>query len=68
MNHSCSPHLPGCVLNAAAFHRGEITYIAFEPSQYRDIKAAFDPTKKGSANLLAGVGGLGLLGLGLDQE
>ena len=41
---------------------GQITYVAFDPSQYRDVKAAFDPSKRGSANLMAGVAG-GAIGL-----
>jgi hypothetical protein len=32
------------------------TLIAFDPSQYRDVNAAFDPAKKDSSNLLASVG------------
>lgn len=32
---------------------GHITYIAFKPSQYRDVRAAFDPAKRDSADLLA---------------
>jgi hypothetical protein len=36
---------------------GQITYVAFDPSQYRDVKAAFDPAKRGSANLMAGAAG-----------
>lgn len=47
---------------------GHITYVAFEPNQYRDVKAAFDPAKKDSANLLASIGGAGLLGLGVSQR
>jgi hypothetical protein len=36
---------------------GQITYVAFDPSQYRDVNAAFDPAKRGSANLMAGAAG-----------
>jgi hypothetical protein len=36
---------------------GQITYVAFEPNQYRDVRAAFDPAMRGSANLLAGAAG-----------
>ena len=36
---------------------GQITYIAFKPEQYRDVKAKFDPSKRNSANLLAGIAG-----------
>ena len=36
---------------------GQITYVAFDPSQYRDVKASFDPSKRGSANLMAGAAG-----------
>lgn len=33
-----------------------------DPSQVRSVNAAFDPAKKDSANLLAGIGGAGILG------
>lgn len=33
-----------------------------DPSQIRSVNAAFDPAKKDSANLLAGLGGAGILG------
>jgi hypothetical protein len=36
---------------------GQITYVAFEPNQYRDVRAAFDPAKRNSANLLATTAG-----------
>jgi hypothetical protein len=36
---------------------GQITYVAFEPNQYRDVRAAFDPAKRSSANLLATAAG-----------
>ena len=36
---------------------GQITYVAFDPSQYRDVKAAFDPAKRDSRNLMAGATG-----------
>lgn len=39
---------------------GKFTIIAFDPAQYRDVNAAFDPAKKDSANLLAGLGAFGL--------
>ena len=32
---------------------GQITYVAFKPNQYRDVRAKFDPAKANSANLLA---------------
>ena len=41
-----------------------------DPSQIRSVNAAFDPAKKDSANLLAGLGGAGLIGgatLGSDD-
>ena len=41
---------------------GQITYVAFDPSQYRDVKAAFDPAKRDSRNLMAGIMG-GAFGL-----
>jgi len=34
------------------------TYAVFDPSNIRSINAAFDPEKRGSANLMAGVGGV----------
>jgi GNAT superfamily N-acetyltransferase len=36
---------------------GQITYVAFEPSQYRDVNAAFNPAMRDSANLMAGAAG-----------
>ena len=41
---------------------GQSTMVAFNPNQYRSVNAAFDPAKKDSSNLLAGVTGAGLLG------
>ena len=41
---------------------GNATLVAFKPNQYRSVNAAFDPAKKDSANLLAGLGGAGILG------
>jgi len=41
---------------------GHSTMVAFDPSQYRSVDAAFDPAKKGSSNLLASAAGVGLLG------
>lgn len=35
---------------------GTFSLIAFDPAQYRSVNAAFDPAKKDSANLLAGMG------------
>lgn len=46
---------------------GQVTYVAFDPKQYRSTSAAFDPAKKDSANLLAGVTGLGVFA-GLTPE
>ena len=40
--------------------RGDsFSYIALDPTNIRSVNAAFDPTKKDSANLLAGLGALG---------
>ena len=33
--------------------KGDYTYVAFDPSQYRSVDAAFDPAKISSSNLLA---------------
>ena len=33
--------------------KGDYTYVAFDPSQYRSVDAAFDPAKASSSNLLA---------------
>jgi hypothetical protein len=38
--------------------------VVFDPANIRSIHAAFDPAKRNSADLLASVGGLGLLGYG----
>jgi len=35
---------------------GNVTYSAFSPNLYRDTKAAFDPLKRNSPNLLASAG------------
>jgi len=40
---------------------GEV--LVFEPNQLRSVNAAFDPARRSSADLLAGVGGLGLASL-----
>jgi hypothetical protein len=40
-------------------------YMVPDPSQVRSRFAAFDPAKIGSPDLLAGIGGAGLLGYGL---
>jgi len=32
---------------------GHVTYVAFYPNQYRDVRAKFDPAKANSANLMA---------------
>ena len=44
---------------------GHVTYIAFKPNQYRDVKAAFDPSKIDSANLLASALTAGVFGAGV---
>ena len=36
--------------------------LAFDPKNIRSVNAAFDPAKKESSNLLAGLGGAGILG------
>ena len=36
--------------------------VALDPKNIRSVNAAFDPAKKDSANLLAGLGGAGILG------
>ena len=33
--------------------KGDYTYVAFDPSQYRSVDAVFDPAKTSSSNLLA---------------
>ena len=33
--------------------KGDYTYVAFDPSQYRSVDAAFNPAKASSSNLLA---------------
>jgi hypothetical protein len=43
------------------------TIIVFNPKNIRSRFAKFDPAKKGSANLLAGVAGAGLLGVGASE-
>jgi len=43
---------------------GQSTMVAFDPTQYRSVNAAFDPAKKESSNLLAGGASVGLLGAG----
>jgi hypothetical protein len=48
--------------------RKPATVVAvFDPKTIRSRFAAFDPAKKNSADLLASVGGGGLLGLGASQ-
>jgi|TARA_R110000803_G_C11947731_1_gene317318 hypothetical protein len=48
--------------------KGHFTYVAFEPNQYRETKAMFDPAKKTSRNLLAGAAGLGVIAPTLLQD
>jgi hypothetical protein len=57
----------------ATSQSGLDSLILLDPSQARSRFAKFDPAKKDSANLLAGVGGAGLVGVGgtrmfSDQE
>ncbi len=47
---------------------GNITYTAFYPNQYRDVKAAFDPAKRKSANLMAGIGGTAIMANALQAK
>ena len=52
--------------------KGDYTYVAFDPSQYRSVDAAFNPAKASSSNLLAsnpaaGVGA-GVLGAIVGQQ
>jgi hypothetical protein len=50
---------------------GSTTLLAFNPNQYRSVNAAFDPAKKDSSNLLAQLGGAGIVGaatLGSDES
>lgn len=42
--------------------------VVFDPSQVRSVNATFDPAKKDSANLLAGLGGAAVLGGSLAPE
>ena len=41
---------------------GHVTYVAFRPEQYRDVRAKFDPQKKNSRDLMASLSSLGLIG------
>lgn len=41
---------------------GHITYVAFDPNQYRDVKAKFDPKRIKSSDLMAGIGGAAIVG------
>jgi hypothetical protein len=53
-----------------ALHRPSNIYLVPDPSQVRSRFAAFDPAKIGSSDILAGLGGAGLLGAlysGSDQ-
>jgi hypothetical protein len=49
---------------------GQVTdaFVAKNPSQYRDTKAAFDPKKRKSALLTAGIGGIAALGSQSDES
>jgi GNAT superfamily N-acetyltransferase len=49
-------------------YRPATHYAIFNPTNIRSVNAAFDPSKKDSANILAGVGGAGLLGLLMGEE
>lgn len=42
--------------------------LVFEPSQIRSVNAAFDPAKKDSKDILAGLGGAAILGSQSDEE
>ena len=54
--------------------KGDYTYVAFDPSQYRSVDAAFDPAKASSSNLLASrpeaaIGGLiALTAMGASED
>ena len=57
--------------------KGDYTYVAFDPSQYRSVDAAFDPAKSNSTSLLAsnpvatataGAGGLLAISASDDSE
>jgi hypothetical protein len=51
------------------FENGELQEVnVFDPSNIRSTNADFDPAKKSSANLMAGVGGAALLASGLAPE
>ena len=43
---------------------GSTTLIALKPEDYRSVDAAFDPAKRDSPELLASMGGMGVLGAG----
>jgi hypothetical protein len=52
-----------------SLHNPATHYAIFDPKNIRSRFAKFDPAKKDSANLLASVGGAGLLGtLAMDNE
>ena len=42
--------------------------VVFDPANIRSVNAAFDPAKKGSSNILAGAGGLGLMGMMASED
>jgi hypothetical protein len=54
------------VINGAKEHgRDAAQIISLNPANLRSVHAAFDPAKRDSADLLASVGGAGLVGAGL---
>jgi hypothetical protein len=54
------------IINGANEHgRNEAQVISLNPANLRSVHAKFDPAKRTSADLLASIGGAGLLGAGL---
>lgn len=43
-------------------------YLVFDPANIRSVNAAFDPAKRGSSDLMAGVAGTGVITGGLLQQ
>ena len=54
--------------DAGSFGRKTDTTVILDPANIRSRFAMFDPAKKNSANILAGVGGAGLAGLLMQPD
>ena len=46
------------IRNSPSSKNDPYSYIVLDPANIRSVNAAFDPSKRNSANLMAGVGGL----------